>query len=294
MSTPDPTGPLLAIDAPFVLFRSFFALPQTILGVDGHPIGALLGATNLTLRIAAELEPRAIVLCFGADAAAYRVELYEPYHAQRPEVPEALAWQFEQAPDYFASFGWTTENTDTLEADDLLHSLAKVEVGSGGRALIMTGDRDMYQCAGEGVTVLFLKMGGRGYEAVDPDEVERRYGVPPGLVPDFIALRGDPSDGLPGAPGIGPKTASSLLKRYGSLEAAIAGADAESPRIAASLRETAPELLRFRDIATLRDADVERPPDRSTDLREGALAARRLGMGKLSERLEQAKTLSDL
>jgi DNA polymerase-1 len=294
MSTANPTGPLLAVDAPFVLFRSFFALPQTIRGVDGHPIGALLGATNLILRIAAELEPRAIVPCFGADAAAYRVELYEPYHAERPEVPEALAWQFEQAPDYFASFGWATENTDALEADDLLHSFAKVEVGSGGRALIMTGDRDMYQCAGEGVTVLFLKMGGKGYESVDPDEVERRYGVPPALVPDFIALRGDPSDGLPGAPGIGAKTAASLLKRYGSLEAAIAGADAESPRIAASLRETGPELLRFRDIATLRDAAVERPPDRPTDLREGALAARRLGMGKLAERLEQANTLSDL
>ena len=98
-------GPLLAIDGPFVLYRSFFALPESITDGDGHPVNALLGAVNLILRIAADRRPRAIVVCFGADAARYRVELYPGYHAQRPEVPDALEWQFERAPELLAAFG---------------------------------------------------------------------------------------------------------------------------------------------------------------------------------------------
>ena len=147
-------GPLLAIDGPFVLYRSFFALPESITGVDGHPVNALLGATNLILRIAADHGPRAIVVCFGAEAAKYRVALYPGYHAQRPPVPGALAWQFEQAPELLGSFHWSCASDDELEADDLLGSLAEAESASGGRGLILTGDRDMYQCAAERVSVL--------------------------------------------------------------------------------------------------------------------------------------------
>jgi 5'-3' exonuclease len=287
-------GPLLAIDGPFLLYRSFFALPDSIKGAGDHPVGALLGAANVVLRIAADRDPRAIVVCFGAEAAAYRVELYPPYHATRPPVPEALAWQFEQAPEFFAAFGWSSENSEGLEADDLLGSLASVEVAAGGSVLIMTGDRDMYQCVGERARVLYLKSGVTGFEEIDPDEVHRRYGIPPSLVPDFIALRGDPSDGLPGAPGIGPKTAASLLVQYGSLDAAIAGAEAERPRTASALRDHASELRSFRDIATLRTVEVARPADRATDLDGGAAAARRLGLNRLGERLEKAERVSDL
>jgi 5'-3' exonuclease len=287
-------GPLIAIDGPFLLYRSFFALPDSIKGVDGHPVNALLGAANLTLRIAADKDPRAIVVCFGAEAAAYRVELYPDYHAARPPVPDALAWQFDQAPAFFDAFGWGSLTSEGLEADDLLGSLGEVEAAAGGRALLMTGDRDMYQCAGERVSVLYLKSGKVGFEEIDPPEVRKRYGIPPELVPDFIALRGDPSDGLPGAPGIGPKTAAELLVKHGSLEGAIAGADAERPRTAAALRDHADELRAFADIATLRTADVERPPDGATDLGGGAEAARRFGMGRLAERLDAAGTLKDL
>jgi 5'-3' exonuclease len=287
-------GPLLAIDGPFVLYRSFFALPESITGIDGHPVGALLGATNLILRIAADRLPRAIVVCFGAEAATYRVELYPAYHAQRPPVPEALAWQFERAPALFEAFGWSSPSSSELEADDLLGSLATAEAAAGGQGLIMTGDRDMYQCAAERVSVLYLKQGSSGFEEVDPAEVRSRYGVPPELVPDFIALRGDPSDGLPGAPGIGAKTAAALLKRHGSLEGAIAGAAGERPRTAAALTEAAAQLRAFRDIATLRHPELERPADRATDLAAGATAARALGMNRLADRLEQATSLSEL
>ena len=287
-------GPLLAVDAPYVLFRSFFALPDSIKGADGQPVNALLGAVNILLRIIAERRPRAVVACFGPDAAPYRVELYPQYHAARPEVPGALAWQFEQAPELFAAFGWTSEYNGALEADDLLGSLGQAEVQAGGEALIMTGDRDMFQCAGERAQVLLLKPGKVGYEIVGPAEVRRRYGIPPELVPDFIALRGDPSDGLPGAPGIGPKTAAELLMRHGSLEGSIAGALHERPRVTAALTEHADELRAFKEIATLRLIDIDRPPDRETDLTGGAAAARRLGLNRLAERLEAASSVAEL
>jgi 5'-3' exonuclease len=287
-------GPLLVIDGPFVLYRSFFALPDSIRGADDHPVNALLGAANIILRIAADRRPRAIVVCFGAEAATYRVDLYPDYHAQRPPVPDPLAWQFDRAPELFESFGWPTANSDELEADDLLGSLAGSEAEAGGRALIMTGDRDMYQCASDRINVVFLKQRSSGFEDVDPDEVRKRYGIAPELVPDFIALRGDPSDGLPGAPGIGAKTAADLLQRHGSLDQAIAKAWQERPRVTAALTENADELRAFRDIATLRTTKVKLPPDRETDLSGGAAAARRYGLNRLAERLEAADSLGDL
>ena len=286
--------PLLAVDAPFLLYRSFFALPDSIKGAEGRSVNALLGTANALLRIAADREPRAVVVCFGAEAAAYRVELYPPYHADRPPVPDALAWQFEQAPAFFAAFGWSTETSVDLEADDLLGALASAEVAAAGQALIVTGDRDMYQCVGERVHVLYLKSGISGFEEVDATEVQRRYGISPELVPDFIALRGDPSDSLPGAPGVGPKTAAELLRRHGSLEGAIAGAATERPKVAAALTESAAQLRSYKEIATLRPVELERPPDRETDLKGGARIARELGLNRLAERLENAASVTEL
>jgi len=152
----------------------------------------------------------------------------------------------------------------------------------------------MFQCVDERVSVLLLKSGISGFEVMDPDAVRGRYGIGPELVPDFIALRGDPSDGLPGAPGIGPKTAAALLTKHGSLEGAIAGADDERPKVASTLKESAHDLRAYRDIATLRTANVERPRDRETDLASGARAARELGLNRLAERLENAGSVADL
>jgi DNA polymerase-1 len=287
-------SPLLVVDAPFVLYRSFFALPDSIHGAENRPVNALLGAVNVLLRIAADRRPRAIVICFGADAAHYRTELYPPYHADRPPVPDALAWQFEQAPGLLAQFGWESEGSDDLEADDLLGSLANAETQAGGQALLLTGDRDMYQCVSESVSVLYLKSGTSGVEEVDAQEVRRRYGVPPELVPDFIALRGDPSDGLPGAAGVGPKTAAELLTRHGSLESVIAAAGTERPRIAQALTDQSEQLLAFKEIAQLRTVVLKRPEDRPTDLRGGAGAARALGLNRLAQRLEEARDIGDL
>ncbi len=285
-----PPAPLLAVDAPSMLFRAFYALPDSITDSDGQPVNALLGTSNLILREVEEHGPRAVVLCFGPDAADYRVELFSGYHAERPEVPEGLAPQFADSADFFGGFGWTVTNHPSLEADDLLGTYARLEREAGGHALLLTGDRDMYQCAGDGVTVLYVRTGGKqGAEAVDAKEVERRYGIPPELVPDFIALRGDPSDGIPGAKGVGEKTAAELLRRHGSLEAVLDAALAETrPKLRTSLLESRDDLLAFKDIATLRDAKVKRPKDRQTDWTGAAAAARKRGMNRLAERLEKS------
>jgi DNA polymerase-1 len=285
--------PLLVVDAPSLLYRAFFALPKSIKGMDGKPVNALLGTVNLILREVQKHHPRAVALCFGPDAARYRVELYPPYHAARPPVPDELGPQFADAPAFFGALGWRSVIDDELEADDVMGSLARAEEKAGGEALLMTGDRDLFQCVTERVKVLYVRTGSKGAEVVDAAEVKRRYGIPPELVPDFIALRGDPSDGLPGAKGVGEKTAADLLRRRGSLEEALEGAVRERPpRLSGALLNGADELRRFKDIATLRRAAVRRPPDRETDFVNGAAAARERGMNRLAERLERIAAAS--
>ena len=277
--------PLLLADTPHLLYRGFYALPDSITGSDGRPVNALLGSVNQLLWCIERYEPRAVVCCFGQEAAHYRTELYPPYHAHRPPMPDDLEHQWAKAPALYEALGWMVSAHDELEADDLMYAYAKCEVRAGGRAQILTGDRDMFQCAGGGITILLQRARQQGPDEMGAAEVEERYGVPPAAVPDFIALRGDPSDGLPGAKGIGEKTAADLLRRHGSLEAAIAGAIRERPGVRRALLEQADELRAFKDIATLRDADVERPPDRLTDRAAGAEAAAELGMGGLADRL---------
>jgi 5'-3' exonuclease len=281
-------GPLLLLDAPYLLYRAFFALPSSIEGSDGRPVNALLGAVNTVLAVVEEEDPRAVVACFGPDAAAYRVELYRGYHAHRPPMPDDLSHQWERAPGLLRSLGWHVHEHAELEADDLLGAYAHAEEGAGGTALIVTGDRDLFQCVTDSVEVLLL--GGRGKsgpQRVGAAEVERRYCVDPTLVPDFIALRGDPSDGLPGAKGIGEKRAADILRRHGSLQAALERAERDGERVNA-LAAVADQLRSFREVAALRPIDVDPPPDTLTDLVGGAEAARELGMERLAKRLEKA------
>jgi 5'-3' exonuclease len=272
-----------------MLFRAFYALPASIKGPDGEPVNALLGTANLVLREIELHSPRAVVLTYGPDAAHYRVELYPSYHADREELPAEFAPQYADSRDFFAAFGWLIASHDSLEADDVMGSYAEAESEAGGRALLMTGDRDMFQCVGERVSVLYVRTGRQGAEEVNPDGVRQRYGIPPELVPDFIALRGDPSDGLPGVKGVGEKTAAELLRRHGSLEAVLDNAIGETrPKLRTALIETREDALAFKDIATLRDAGIDRPPDRETDWEGAAAAARERGMNRLAERLEKA------
>lgn len=267
------------------MYRAFFALPDSITGADGHPVNALLGSVNALLYTVEEHDPRAVVCCFGQESAHYRTEAYPPYHAARPAMPDALRRQWGQAPGLYEALGFTVLDHPELEADDLLGALATTEGEAGGHTLILTGDRDLFQCASESVTVLIQRTGGKGPQAVGPDEVREWYGIDPERVPDFIALRGDPSDGLPGAKGIGEKTAADLLRRHGSLEGALDAAVREKPSVRRALIGQREELLMFKDVATLRSAEVTRPRDRPLDREHGADLARALGLNRLSERL---------
>ena len=297
-------GPLLIADVPWLLYRSFFALPKSIADGDGHPVNALLGTVNALLgaidSLPAGERVRAVVASMGAEQAAYRVELYPPYHAHREPMPPELAWQWRVAPQLLESFGWISASSETLEADDVMFSFARAEEAAGGRALLITGDRDLYGAVSERVAVLELGKGGRTAE-LGPAEVRERYGVEPRLVADFIALRGDPSDGLPGAPGVGAKTAAELIRRYGSLEDVLDAAHTLAAKVrrdpgemttrtAATLREHDAALRDFKQIATLQLIEVDVPPDKPTDHAAGAQAARKLGMRRLAERLEKLAT----
>jgi 5'-3' exonuclease len=301
-----PEAPILIADVPWLLYRGFFGLPKSIVGADGKPVNALLGAVNAVLAVLAERPARAVVACFGAEQAAYRVKLYEPYHAHREPMPEELAWQWRKAQGLMESLGWIVCDAGELEADDAMFSYARVEEEAGGEARLLTADRDLFQAVSERVLMIELAKGRIAGE-IGPEQVRERYeGVGPELVPDLIALRGDPSDGLPGAPGIGVKTAAELLLRHGSLEAVLESAGAAEtggeaaasprsgpagpalkPRASATLRAHAEQLRAFKEIAELVRMPVERPTDRETDFAAGAVAARELGMTRLAERLKE-------
>ena len=283
-------APLLAVDTPSLLYRAFFALPKSIKGSDGKPVNALLGAANMLLQAVADFKPRAVVCCFGAEAGAYRVKAFPAYHADRPPMPAELEHQWALAPDFLAACGWSSLDAGDLEADDLLGQLAKLESEAGGKSLIFSGDRDMFQCASKQVTVLYPSRGGP--QLIGPAEVRERSGVEPLQIPDLIALRGDPSDGIPGAKGIGEKGAAQLLAEFGSLEAVLAEAEdaasAMTPRTRAALVADPQLLEAFKEMATLQPIKLKRPKDAPLDAIGGAAAARKLGMNRLAERLEPA------
>jgi len=277
--------PLLAVDVPWLLYRSHFGLPSSIRGAGGERVGALLGTVNTILSLSDWCTPRAVACCLGAEEADYRVALYPPYHAHREPMPAELRAQWERAPALLAALGWTVTAHDSLEADDLMWSYSRVESAAGGRTLICSGDRDLYQAVDVYTSVIELRRDGPP-ATIDAAGVQARAGVRPDQIPDLIALRGDPSDGLPGARGVGAKTAAALLTEHGTLEGVLAAVGDLRPRIAAALREQADELRAFREIAVLQDVAVERPPDGATDRVAGAAAARELGMNGLAKRLE--------
>jgi 5'-3' exonuclease len=283
--------PLLIADVPWLLYRAFFSLPKSIVDERGEPVNALLGTVNAFLTVLGDRPARAVVACFGAEQATYRVSLYPPYHAHRDPMPPELAGQWTKAPALLESLGWTVCDAGELEADDAMFSHARTEADAGGQALLLTGDRDLFAAVDDRVSIVELAKGRVGGE-VGPGQVRERYGIDPEQVTDFIALRGDPSDGLPGAPGVGAKTAAELLRRHSSLEGVLDAAAQEvraaqemRPRIAVALRENT-ELLRvFKEIATLQRIDVAPPANRASDFAGGARAARALGMNGLADRL---------
>lgn len=292
---------LLLFDVPWLLYRAHFALPSSIKGADGEPIGALLGTVRTILAEIEEHDPAAVCCAFGAEEATHRVALLPTYHAHRDPMPDALRRRWGQAPDLCAAFGWAVRDGGDLEADDVIGTLARRRSSHGGSSVIVTADRDLMACVGPSTVVRRPAGRGPGLVTIDEDGVREQLGVEPGQVTDLIALRGDQSDGIPGVPGIGAKTAARLLAAHGDLEGVLRAAGAEgpggepgsepvhgdglTPRLAGNLRDRAAEARRDRAVALLHEAPVDAVPDARTDVASGADAAEALGMDRLAKDL---------
>ena len=228
--------------------------------------------------------PRAVLACWDTlTVPTYRHEEWPDYQAGREFDPEILE-QLDRMPELCEALGFAWAKAPGYEADDLLATAARLETEAGGTALVVTSDRDAYQLVSDAVTVLSPRTGGYAPDRIDRAEVVERYGVVPEQVPDFIALRGDPSDKIPGAKGIGAKGAAELLGRYGSLEGIVAAADELTPRQAEAVRDE--RLALFRRVATMdRRAPVKRPATTRSTSERAAAYAREIGDERLAERV---------
>ncbi len=279
-ATPRPRAPLLVIDGDSFAHRAFHALPRSIRRANGRPGNLLTGLMSMVLRLWQAERPRAVVVGWDTlTVPTYRHELLPGYQAGRVFDPELLE-QLDLAPGLLEAAGIVCGKAAGSEADDFLAAAVASERASGGTALVATSDRDAFQLAAEDVTILQPVRGVSELARIGPAEVRERYGVEPEQVPDFIALRGDPSDKIPGARGVGAKTAASLLAGNGSLGALLA---------AGRFSAEADALRTYRHVATL-DPSAPLPtlPDREPDWQAGAAAAEALGLGRVAGRLEEA------
>jgi DNA polymerase I len=276
--------PLLVVDGDSFAHRSYHALPKSIRRADDGPAGLLTGIGNLLVRLWEEERPRAVVVCWDTlTVPTYRhVEL--PAYQGGRVFDKDLLEQLDLAPELVAALGFAVAKADGYEADDFVAAAVAHEEARGGRALVASGDRDMFQLVSERTTVLQPQRGGGALARIGPAEVRERYGVEPGQVPDFIALRGDPSDKIPGARGVGEKTAADVLRQHGSLEGALAAG-----RFAAE----AEALRLYLRVATM-DAKAPLPPldDQRPTWGRAAALADAWGLGRLAGRLEALEAAS--
>jgi DNA polymerase-1 len=271
------TRPLLVIDGDSLAHRAYHALPKTIRRAEGRPSNMIVGLSNFLMRLWESEQPRAVVVGWDTlEVPTYRHELYAGYQAGRV-FDDALLEQLALLPQLVESFGFVAAKGAGYEADDFLAAAVRGEEERGGNAVVVTSDRDSFQLASERTTILQPTRGVSELARIGPAEVRERYGVEPEQVPDFIALRGDPSDRLPGARGVGPKTAASLLAQYGTLEAML-----EEGRFTAQ----ADELRMYRQMATL-DPSAPLPliEDQVPRWAEASSFLRELGMNAVADRV---------
>ena len=271
-------APLLIVDGDNLAHRAYHSTPKTVTGADGAPINALVGFVNLLVSVWTNERPRAIFVAWDTlGVPTYRNELWPAYQSGRVFEPE-IVQQLELLPELCVAFKLGVGKRAGSEADDLMAAAANKEVKRGGTCLLLTTDRDAYQLVSESVTVLSARRGASELDRMGPPEVVERLGVRPDQVPDFKALAGDSSDKIPGARGIGLKTAAALLAQHKSLDGVLAAWD----------RKDENELvLKFRDVVTMRpNVPVKLPRSGVPSWKGGAAELRRLGAKTLAERLE--------
>ena len=270
--------PLLVIDGDSFAHRAYHALPKTILRDRGRPAGAILGFANRLLQLYRTEQPRAVLVGWDTlEAATYRHDAFADYQGGR-EFDDDLVEQLALIPKFVAACGFANAKRAGYEADDFIAAAASAEERRGGTALVASGDRDTFQLASARTTILYPVRAGE-MARIGPDEVRERYGVDPKQVPDFIALRGDPSDKLPGAPGVGAQGAADLLRRHGSLAAILK---------AGRFARIADELRLYRAIATMdKKAPLPSLAKQKPTFAKAAALARQWQLQQLAGRLAE-------
>lgn len=247
------------IDGNSLMHRAFHAVPPTMNAPDGRPTNAIFGFLNMFLKMIDAFNPDGVVVAFDKGKPHVRMEMLPQYKAQRPPMDPDLHAQFPMIKELLAALNVPILQSEGWEGDDILGTMARLGEEAGCDMLLVTGDRDMYQLVTEHVNVVSTRKGLSDVAIMTPESVDDLYhGITPALVPDFYGLKGDTSDNIPGVPGIGPKKASALIAKYGSLDEVIAHADEVKGKMGENLRAHIDDALLSRKVATIRtDAPVE-------------------------------------
>jgi DNA polymerase-1 len=262
---------LFLVDGNNLAYRAFFALPEELQTTDGQPTNALLGFTNMLFKLLADYAPRGVAVAWDT-RPVHRTEISAEYKAERRPMPDLLREQFPHFRPIVEAFGYRNLEFEGWEADDVIATLATRADEAGIKTCVVSTDRDAFQLVSENVCLMMTPRGVADVHVYTPDRVEARYGVTPDQVPDFIGLKGDTSDNIPGIPGIGDKTAGQLIAQYGSLESVLDHAGELSPARSKAISENAEQAQASKLLATMRrDLElgvdpgdlVSRPPDRS-------------------------------
>src|SRR2546425_12859776 len=282
---------LFLVDGNNLAYRAFFALPEELATSEGFSTNALLGFTNMLFKLLADYRPKGVAVAWDT-RPVHRTELLETYKIERKPMPDLLREQFPHFRPIVEAFGYRNLEFEGWEADDVIATLAHHADEAGIRTCVVSTDRDAFQLVSENVCLMMTPRGVSDVHVYTPDRVEARLGIAPEKVPDFIALKGDPSDNIPGVPGIGDKTAGQLIAQYGSVEAVIEHASELSPARARNITENAEVALLSKELATMRrDLDIDcdpaelvlAPPDRA-ELKE---IFRRFGVRAVLGRVDE-------
>jgi DNA polymerase-1 len=262
---------LFLVDGNNLAYRAYYALPEELATSDGMPTNALLGFGNMLFKLLSDYRPRGVAVAWDT-RPTHRVEISETYKEGRKPMPDLLREQFPYFRPIVEAFGYRNLEFEGWEADDVIATIATLADTAGVKTCVVSTDRDAFQLCSANVCLMMTPRGVSDVNVYTPDRVELRYGVRPDQVPDFIGLKGDTSDNIPGIPGIGDKTAGQLIAQYGSLEAVIEHADELSPARGRAVREHAGQARESKLLATMRrdlplDVDpaglVSGSPDRS-------------------------------
>ena len=258
---------LFLIDGNSLAYRAFFALPESIATADGRPTNAIYGFASMMAKLLIDHHPRAVIVAWDKGWSG-RETVYAEYKSQRKSRPDLLKEQWPHLAPLAEAFGFKNVHVDGYEADDVIATLANRAADAGMPVMIVSGDRDVYQLVRDGIRVMTTSRGVTDTKIYDHDGVVERYGIPPELVTDFIGLKGDTSDNIPGVPGIGDKTAAQLLQQFGSLERVLESVDEISgAKRKQNLTEHAEDARISKQLATM-VLDVDVPLEIADQLRE--------------------------